>query len=377
MSSNRGAEPNQKTKMELFARAAGRCQFKGCNKWLFTEKLTFTSLNASNIAHIVASSPDGPRGNEIESHELANNIDNLMLVCREHHKLIDDRPAEYTSDILRRMKETHEIAVRRACDKIAIPETMIIRLISPIKGVQNVSANYGELVKALDLEKAPYDDRGMILDISDIGDYRTSEYWNQVIHKIRTFIKIKIESLLDAEKNIHLSVFPLAPIPTIIRFGYALGDKHNCDVFQKKRYPDTWKWARKEQTNNFVWSKEVKKQGTKIAIMVELSDCMAERQVMEVYDADILYKIRAERVGVDCLESKEDLAAFWHVYQEVCSDVKNLAEQTEVALFPAIPVSAAFEIGRRYMKGVYPIISIYDNYNGFFKTLEIGGELND
>lgn len=377
MSSNRGAEPNPKTKMELFARAAGRCQFAGCNKWLFNEELTCASLNASNIAHIIASSPDGPRGNESESHLMANDIKNLMLVCRVHHKLIDDRPDEYTSEILRNMKETHESAISRACNNIAIPETMIIRLISPIKGVLNVSIDYGELVKALNLEKAPCDMCGMTLNISDIGDYRTNAYWKQVIRKINAFIKVKIDSLLEEEKNMHLSIFPLAPIPMIIYFGYALGDKNNCDVFQKKRYPDTWKWVQENQTNDFVWQKEIKRQGSKIAIIVELSDCMAERQVMEVYDADILYRIKAKRIGVDCLESKADLAAFWHVYQEVCSDVKDLAERTEVALFPAIPVSAAFEIGRRYMKGVYPIISIYDNDNGFFKTIEIGGEFND
>ena len=42
-----------------------------------------------------------------------------------------------------------------------------------------------------------------------------------------------------------------------------------------------------------------------------------------------------------------------------------------------MPVSAAFELGRRHMPAVHPILEIYDDDDGFFKTLEIGGTNND
>ena len=47
---------------ELWARAAGRCEFRGCNKLLYKDDLTQKRSNLAIISHIVAFSPDGPRG---------------------------------------------------------------------------------------------------------------------------------------------------------------------------------------------------------------------------------------------------------------------------------------------------------------------------
>ena len=58
--SNRGKDPDALTLMMLCARSAGRCQFRGCNKVLFRDGITLEEFNNSNVAHIVASSPDGP-----------------------------------------------------------------------------------------------------------------------------------------------------------------------------------------------------------------------------------------------------------------------------------------------------------------------------
>jgi len=47
------------------------------------------TLNAAYIAHIVAEKPDGPRGDPARSPLLADAIENLMLLCDVHHRLID------------------------------------------------------------------------------------------------------------------------------------------------------------------------------------------------------------------------------------------------------------------------------------------------
>ena len=54
-------------------------------------------------------------------------------------------------------------------------------------------------------------------------------------------------------------------------------------------------------------------------------------------------------------------------------DIVQSVPKAEVAVFPAVPVSAAFEIGRRHMPAVHPILHIYDDYDGFFEALTIGG----
>src|SRR5688572_9921496 len=95
---------------ELWARAAGRCEFRGCNEFVYLDPLTQKRSNLSAISHIVAYSPDGPRGDPIRSKKLERDIANLILTCRKHGKLIDDhdKVAEYPEELLLEFKREHE-----------------------------------------------------------------------------------------------------------------------------------------------------------------------------------------------------------------------------------------------------------------------------
>lgn len=62
--------------LQLWARAAGQCEFEGCGEKLWRHGLTLENINRSNIAHIVSFSKDGPRGDEVRSPLLASKPDN-------------------------------------------------------------------------------------------------------------------------------------------------------------------------------------------------------------------------------------------------------------------------------------------------------------
>ncbi|HVW95993.1 MAG TPA: hypothetical protein VHA56_08495 [Mucilaginibacter sp.] len=49
-----------KTKMMLWGKAAGRCQYEGCNELLDLDLVTKVSMNASYIAHIYGDQPLAP-----------------------------------------------------------------------------------------------------------------------------------------------------------------------------------------------------------------------------------------------------------------------------------------------------------------------------
>jgi hypothetical protein len=56
----------------VWARAAGRCQYGNCNKLLIGDQISGArNANSAYIGHIVADSPDGPRGDPIRSPLLA------------------------------------------------------------------------------------------------------------------------------------------------------------------------------------------------------------------------------------------------------------------------------------------------------------------
>ena len=50
------------TERELWGRAAGRCQFSGCNRLLYKSSVTQESVNLAQKAHIYSFSEKGPRG---------------------------------------------------------------------------------------------------------------------------------------------------------------------------------------------------------------------------------------------------------------------------------------------------------------------------
>ena len=161
----------------------------------------------------------------------------------------------------------------------------------------------------------------------------------------------------------------------------AAGGESNGYLRRPARYrvPDTWKWETEEMTNTFSTIKIINREGDSkmAAINVSLTSEVAEERIIQKYNAGIIYKITADRQNVDCIKSIEDLKAFWQQFQSVCDQIKNIDRLDSAAVFAATPVSAAFEIGRRHMNAVHPVLHLYDDNEGFFYALDIGGNPNE
>lgn len=371
----RGKNPSRATVCKLWLMAGGRCQFPGCNHNLMQDTITWQQINVANVAHIVASSPDGPRGSE-ESYDLSDKLENLMLLCLPHHKVVDEDVTEYTVERLKEIKRLQEQKVQELLEGMNYPESEIVVLESPIKGEINVHVDKMQAVAALrSIHKKPASAYPQIIQIRGCGDYSTEQYWDMAVAQLMSEVR-ELNNRFRYVPELMLSVFPLAPIPLISKLGELLGDKRGVDIFQKTREPDTWNWISEELTNSFEVSRQVRPESTnkdEIAIILSLTADVAEKRVLDVVDAAVIYQIRAERIGVDCISSTEDLKEFWQQYQTVCDCIKNKDHCNKASVFPAIPVSAAFEIGRRHMPGAHPELDIYEECHGFFKAVTIGG----
>lgn len=140
----------QQTVSELWGRAAGRCEFRGCNELLYRDGLTQQRSNLAIISHIVAFSPDGPRGEPIRSKGLEKDSRNLMLTCRVHGKIIDDKAmvADYPEKLLLEMKHEHEQRVRMLTKSKEDAQTHILLLQAPIDG-RDFSINPTDAFRAI------------------------------------------------------------------------------------------------------------------------------------------------------------------------------------------------------------------------------------
>jgi hypothetical protein len=93
----------------LIAKSAGRCAFRGCGKILVTPSLEGADpVFSGEACHIVAQSRQGPRGNIVVTEGQRDLHTNLILMCQEHHLLIDRRPEVYSVGVLRTIKAEHE-----------------------------------------------------------------------------------------------------------------------------------------------------------------------------------------------------------------------------------------------------------------------------
>lgn len=93
----------------LWDRSGNICAFPGCKKVLVTdESETDDPSLIGEEAHIVAKKPNEPRGNSTLTKAQRDKYDNLILLCSNHHKIIDDQPAKYTIELLKQYKLDHE-----------------------------------------------------------------------------------------------------------------------------------------------------------------------------------------------------------------------------------------------------------------------------
>lgn len=95
--------PSQSTIKRLFAQSGNRCAFPKC-----PVDIIQGATVVGKICHIKAANPKGPRYDAQQTPEDRHGYDNLMLLCANHHTVIDDDEEAYTAERLIKMKRDHE-----------------------------------------------------------------------------------------------------------------------------------------------------------------------------------------------------------------------------------------------------------------------------
>ena len=93
-----------RTRKILWIKAGGRCSI--CQEQLATDA---TNKDEPSVfgeeCHIIAQSPGGPRAANIAD---VDSYENLILLCRKHHKQVDDQRSHFTVERLIAIKRRHE-----------------------------------------------------------------------------------------------------------------------------------------------------------------------------------------------------------------------------------------------------------------------------
>lgn len=112
----------EKTRKTIWARSGNRCAI--CKTELVLEKDTFDNLhlNLGEECHIISRQPNGPRHQLIQSFDY-DNSDNLLLLCCNDHKTVDEQTLKFPIEKLRQIKSDHELWVKTNLDSTEFTQT--------------------------------------------------------------------------------------------------------------------------------------------------------------------------------------------------------------------------------------------------------------
>lgn len=362
----------EKVKIRLWGKAAGRCQYEGCNKPLWYDSTTKSEFNSAYIAHIVADSPNGPRGDKERSKSLSTDIRNLMLLCDTHHRLIDrDQVEEHPEDKLLEMKKRHEERIELLTSLTEEKQSHVLLYGANI-GQNNAIISMEKAADAMLPEKYPADKVGIQLSLKS-SKFKDKEqiYWTLEVENLRRQFNEKVLPRIESGIN-HFSIFALAPQPLLIELGRLISDIQAADVYQLHREPSDWKWQ--ETTENLDYRIIPPDKYTDIvALNISLSATIDNSRIYDVLGENVsIWTLTIENPYNDYLKSKDQLKMFRETFRKLMDSIKSKHGHRNVLhLFPAAPVSVAVEIGRTWMPKADLPLRIYDENNGFTHVLTL------
>ena len=359
----------------LWGLAAGRCEFNGCNRPLWKSGLTQEPVNIAEKAHIYAFSSGGPRGNEEIDADRLNHFGNLMLVCHECHRAIDQEKdgGRYTAELLRKWKGDHERRIELAC-AIPLEKSSHVLLYGANIGDHTSPLRFGPAAQAIFPSRYPADDKPIELGMTNSGfQDRDEAYWSvESGNLVRQFEKRIRERLADGTIE-HISVFGLAPQPLLILLGALLTDIPGADVYQLRREPPGWSWSSAEIETPFTVREPEVVSGPP-ALVLSLSATIAPERILGVRNDYTVWEITIDQPHNDFLQTRAQLASLRRILRPLLDLIKVRHEQeATLSIFPAVPVAAAVDLGRIRMPKADLPWRIYDQLGerGFVHALDI------
>lgn len=115
-----------RTRKVLWGRSGNRCAI--CKHELVGNATANDDESVvGDECHIISPQTGGPRYDPSYPHEKVDSYESLILLCRTHHKMVDDQVATFTPGILRQMKLNHDIWVSEKLSAGEKPRTLKLR----------------------------------------------------------------------------------------------------------------------------------------------------------------------------------------------------------------------------------------------------------
>lgn len=355
---------------DLWVAAGGRCEFKGCCKPADRDSLIKTKLNVGEFAHIIGDSPDGARGIPGESEALSKDPSNLMLLCFECHKRVDDKGKlnGYTKEQLRQMKREHEARIELVYSATGVKDTLPILMSFPIAGKVPVVAP-ADIRHAI-LENSRYTrfptENLIHIDRSNFDFIDNSdEFWVHAGSAITSLYERRIlPELTGNDAPSHLTIAAFAPIPLLMKLGALIGDKTEASVFDLPS--ERWLWDTNPDCPSPSFAFDVPASlPEEIAVLVSISN----RAVPPPGTVQVEFRAVEPNRGI--VRTAAHLYEFRRRFDEFLMALLRAGVRV-VHIHPATPLSVSVEIGRQLLPKTFEAVHVREwRVSNWYPALQI------
>ncbi len=361
-------------RMKLWAVSGGRCEM--CNRILYQDLVYGHDGNFGEMAHIHAVSEGGPRHKYGMTEEEKNNIDNLILLCAEHHHMIDTYPEDFGEGLLLKKKKTHEDRIRQVT---GIPSEQSCRIVTYFSNIDNQTEFSSDrmLREAVLLSgRVPMQEPVINLSEDSVTKYvPTKAAFGQKEQDLETQFRIWFNATIKSEDSV--GIFALAPQPLLFKLGTLINDQYNVVAFQCHRSGHKWAWPNHNEGIRFDFKCTKEGASEKVALVIDLSATVLDDRITSVLGEDVtIFHITMDNPCRTFVTSEAVQDDFVQVYRHAMEHIKNLRPApAEIHLFQVVPNSLAVRAGMDYMpKADLPVV-LYEQANqadGFFEAVTIG-----
>jgi hypothetical protein len=369
----------------LWVAAGGRCEYRGCNRYLLADALTGYTLNLAERAHIVGGSdaPGSPRGDDSLPDQKRAEAANLMLLCRDHHRVIDHLIAEHGVEALRRMKREHEERIHLLTGLAQDAETVVVRMIGAIRGAPVEVPPESVLAAVIADGRFPRFPLALAgedveIDLRALPEEDDQRYWEAGERTIAAHAA----RIREAQQSIgHMSIFALARIPFLVALGFHLDDKIPVTVYSRRRDgtgDGAWGFDPDADAIGFEVTRRSGSSGAvHVALAVSVTAAIGEEVIAHAGEDAAVYELSPVNAphGRDLLGGRDSLANFAGAYHRYLAHVE--AEHPDcktIDLYAAVPATGAVHLGRGLMRDAQPRLRVHERSSDgqFCEALSLG-----
>ena len=353
--------------------AGGRCTM--CNRYLLNDEHTGEPVFIGQLAHIVGrtTGKGSPRGDD-ELDVAERNLEaNLMLLCYDQHRVIDNRSLwdVYDVDTLRGMKRTHEQRIKELTGLHDDDRTTVLRMVGNLHGT-GVELSPRTVASTL-LADGRYPDYTLLgideyeVDLRQMPGEPDGDpgYWEMGRALIAERLR-RLAAHVGKENIRHLSVFAIARIPLLVILGSLLDDTVPTVVYPKRRDGDEgWGWTPGAPDIDF--EHRLIHEGSdphQVAVLLSVSGTVDRgRLPATIGEGTTIYELRPAGVtpNRELIRTQESLDRFTRTWADLLAELEQRHPGLPtVDVFPAVPITAAVALGRTPMRAVHPRLRNYD-----------------